>query len=282
MTRSRLWDITRESFSNIWLELRVAATPAPRPQKWVFLVGCYNSGTTLLSELLGRHPEISALPTEGHFITDQFRKDYELGMPRMWAAREELFPHTELDQGPDATRIKKQWGLRLDRSKPVLLEKSPPNTPRMRWLQAHFQPAYFVAVVRNGYAVAEGITRKGDPKHLREGWPIEQSAWQWRRSNEIIEEDTPHLEHLLWSRYEDLAEDPQRELDRICQFLGISPFPAFDSSQALAIHEREQAVRNLNQSSIDALTTQQILRINEVADKCLARFGYELIQPIPE
>lgn len=270
---------TRESLSNIWRELRVALTPVPRPKKWVFLVGCYNSGTTLLSELLGRHPEISALRTEGHFITDQFQKDYELGLPRMWAGREELFRLTEHDEGPDPIRIKKQWGLRLDRSKPVLLEKSPPNTPRMLWLQAHFPPAYFVAIVRNGYAVAEGITRKGDPKHLREGWPIEQSAWQWRRSNEIIEEDAPHLKHLLWSRYEDLTANPKQELDRICRFLGVSPFPAFDTSQAVTIHERVHEVMNLNQSSIDALSALDISRINEVAGDCLARYGYERIEP---
>lgn len=279
MMGSRLWEVTWESLGNIWREARISITPVPQPQKWVFLVGCYNSGTTLLAELLGRHPQISALPTEGHFITDQFQKDYELGLPRMWAGREELFRLTEQDQGPNATRIKKQWGFRLDRSKPVLLEKSPPNTPRTRWLQAHFQPAYFVAVIRNGYAVAEGITRKGDPKHLRDGWPVEQSAWQWRRSNEVIEEDSPHLQHLLWSRYEDLTANPQQELDRICAFLGIAPFPPFDSGQAVAIHEREQEIRNLNQVSIDSLSAEQLRRINEVAGDTLRHFGYEVIQP---
>ena len=143
---------------------------------WVFLVGCYNSGTTLLAELLSQHPDISALSTEGHFITDQFVKDYDIGLPRMWVEREDLFRLTEADTGPDAIRIKKEWGMRLDLSKQVLLEKSPPNTAKVRWLQANFENAHFVAIVRNGYAVAEGITRKADPKHLINSWPIEMSA----------------------------------------------------------------------------------------------------------
>ncbi len=279
MQGSRIRQVCRQSLSDIWLELRIAATPIPQPRQWVFLVGCYNSGTTLLAQLMGRHPEISALPTEGHFITDQFRKDYEIGLPRMWAAREEFFRLTEKDHGPDVARIKKQWGFRLDQSKPVLLEKSPPNTPRTRWLQANFEPAYFIALVRNGYAVAEGITRKGDPKHLPDGWPVEQSAWQWRRSNEVLEEDAPHLKHLIWSRYEDLTADPQGELNRICSFLGISRFPALDRSQAFSVHEREEEVRNLNEKSISALAPGQIRQINEVAGDCLQRFGYELLRP---
>lgn len=278
MAGTRFWKVTRESLGNIGREIRIAFTPMPHPQKWVFLVGCYNSGTTLLSELLGRHPEISALPTEGHFITDQFVKDYDIGLPRMWAAREELFRLTEDDDGPDPVRIKKEWGMRLNLSKPVLLEKSPPNTPRTRWLQKHFQPAYFVAIVRNGYAVAEGITRKGDPRHLREGWPIEQSAWQWRRSIEVLEQDAGHLDHLLWTRYEDFTQDPLRELNRICEFLNISPFSSFDYERTFSIHERQEAVRDLNPASIERLSPEQIRKVNEVAADCLRQFGYDVLE----
>lgn len=277
MSGTRFRPVLRESLGNIYREIKVAMTPVPNPRQWLFLVGCYNSGTTLLAQLLSRHPEISGLPTEGHFITDQFTKDYDLGLPRMWAGREELFRMTEMDTGPDPVRIKKEWGMRLDRSKPVLMEKSPPNTPRTRWLQAHFQPAYFVAIVRNGYAVAEGITRKADPKHLRDSWPIEQSAWQWVRSNQVLLEDAPHLTHLLWVKYEDLTRDPLTELNRICEFMGISPFPNFDQGAAFSVHERQEAVRDLNQVSIDRLASEQISAVTAVAGETLRQFGYELL-----
>ncbi len=274
MRGTRLKAVIRESIGNIVREFRVALTPVPTPRKWLFLVGCYNSGTTLLASLLSRHPDISGLTTEGHFITDQFVKDYEVGLPRMWAGREELFRLTEKDVGPDAVRIKKEWGMRLDRSKPVLLEKSPPNTPRTRWLQREFTPAYFVAIVRNGYAVAEGITRKADPKHLRDSWPIEQSAYQWRRSYEVLEQDAPFLQHLLWVRYEDLAKDPKRELDRIAAFVGLPPFANFDATSSLAVHERNEMLRDLNLESIKRLTRDQISRITDVAGDTLDRYGY--------
>lgn len=105
MAGTRFKQVLRENLGNIYREFKVAVTPVPRPRKWLFLVGCYNSGTTLLAELLSRHPDISALPTEGHFITDQFVKDYDVGLPRMWAGREELFRLTEADAGPDAVRV---------------------------------------------------------------------------------------------------------------------------------------------------------------------------------
>ncbi len=277
MQGTRFSDVLRESLGNIYREVKVAFTPVPRPDKWLFLVGCYNSGTTLLADILGRHPDISGLPTEGHFITDQFVKDYEVGLPRMWAGREELFRLTEDDVGPDPIRIKKEWGMRLDLHKSVLLEKSPPNSVRTRWLNRHFSPAYFVAIVRNGYAVAEGISRKGAPKHLRDGWPVEQSAWQWRRTNEVLEEDAPYIQNFMWLKYEDLVRDPLTELNRITSFVGLRPFKTFDPRKDFSIHERKESLKDLNAESIRHLTPEQVILINSVAKESLERYGYTLL-----
>lgn len=274
MKGTRFKPVLRECFGQLNRELRIALTPVPKGKTWLFLVGCYNSGTTLLAELLSQHPQISALPTEGHFITDQFIKDYDIGLPRMWVEREDLFRLTEADTGPDVIRIKKEWGMRLDLRKPVLLEKSPPNTAKVRWLQAHFENAHFVAIVRNGYAVAEGITRKADPKHLVNSWPVEMSAWQWKRSNEILQHDAQHLKHLLWVKYEDLAADTESTLKKITDFVGINAFASFAADKSWSIHEREEQVRDMNQESIARLSRTEIARINQVAGDMIESFGY--------
>ncbi|MDC0661942.1 sulfotransferase family protein [Marinobacter sp. SS21] len=279
MQGTRLKSVLRESIGNIWRETRIALTPVPKPEKWLFVVGCYNSGTTLLAKLLAQHPDISGMPTEGHFITDQFVKDYQIGLPRMWVDREDLFRLDENDQGPDVIRLKKEWGMRLNRSKPVLLEKSPPNTARTLWLQENFENAYFIAIVRNGYAVAEGISRKADPKHLKEGWPIEKAAWQWARSNQVLREDAQKLKHIIWITYEELASDPQATLNKLSGFLGISSFPESVSGTEFAVHERQGRVTDLNQVSISNLTPEQFDKINQVAGEEIERFGYPLIVP---
>lgn len=261
----------------MWREVRIGLTPVPRPKKWLFLVGCYNSGTTLLAALLARHPEVRSLPTEGHFITDQFVKDYAIGVPRMWVEKESIFRLTEDDKGPDAERIKREWGMRAKGRGDVFIEKSPPNSARTRWLQKHFQDAYFVGLVRNGYAVAEGITRKGDPKHFDEGWPIEMSARQWARGNEVLLEDAEHLDHFIWLKYEDLCEDPAAALSQIAEFVGLEMTEGFYTPEALAIHERNEPVKNMNSVSIEKLTPEQIETVNAVAGESLRHFGYPIL-----
>lgn len=274
MKGTRFKPILHECLGTLSREVKIAFTPVPTNKKWVFLVGCYNSGTTLLAELLSQHPSISALPTEGHFITDQFVTDYELGLPRMWVNREDIFCLTEEDEGPDPFRIKKEWAMRLDLSKPVLLEKSPPNSARTRWLQKHFDEAYFIGIVRNGYAVAEGITRKAEPRHLIDGWPIEMSAFQWKRSNDVLKNDSKYLKRFMWVKYEDLAADTFTTLDSIAEFIGISKFESFEQGCTWKIHERDEQIKDMNQISIDRMGRNQIDRINKVAGDVIEEFGY--------
>ena len=274
MKGTRFKPILRDCLGQLNREIRIALTPIPKEKTWVFLVGCYNSGTTLLAELLGQHPSISALSTEGHFITDQFIKDYDIGLPRMWVEREDLFRLNEDDEGPDALRVKKEWAMRLDLKKPVLLEKSPPNSAKMRWLQKHFENAHFIGIMRNGYAVSEGITRKADPKHLINSWPIEMSAYQWKRSNEVMQQDAEHLKKFMWITYEDLAGDTVETLNKITDFIGVDDFETFESDRQWSIHERDEQVRNMNDESIARLSPEQIKIINEVAGDMLDEFGY--------
>ncbi len=274
MRGTRWRQVLRRVAAQLHRELRVTFTPVPRPDKWVFLVGCYNSGTQLGMHMLGSHPRISALPEEGQFLTDQFPADYELGLPRMWVLREDLFRLTEKDQGPDVIRLKKEWGVRLDLSRPILLEKSPPNAARTRWLQQHFENAHFLAFVRNGYAVAEGIRRKAKPKHRRGGWPLELCARQWARCNEVLLEDGEHLERLLWVKYEDLTDRPDLEIARILDFLGAPDAGGIDMSRPWSVHERDEPIRNMNQESLDRLSRDDIAMITSVAGPMLERFGY--------
>ncbi len=256
-------------------EIKVALTPIPAGKKWVFLVGCYNSGTTLLAEMLGQHPEISALPTEGHFITDQFVKDYEVGLPRMWVDREDLFTLDEKSGGPDPDRVKKEWAMRLDNKKKIFLEKSPPNVPKMLWLERHFENPVFIGIVRNGYAVAEGISRKGNPRHLKSGWPIEKSAYQWSRSNEVMLENAKKVKRFKLVTYEDLTEQTYSTLSEITDFLEVERFTTDMDGKRWAIHERKGSVKNLNNENISRLTKNDIEIIKSVAGEMLVTLGYD-------
>ena len=277
MAGTKWRQILRGCFGQIHRELKISFTPIPRPNKWVFIVGCYNSGTTLLSEVLSSHHSISGLPTEGQYLTDEIAADHELGLSRMWVRREDLYRLTEADDGPNVTRIKKEWGMRLDLSKSILLEKSPPNSARTRWLQKHFENSHFIAIIRNGYAVTEGICRKAQPIHLADGWPIEMSAYQWKRCNEVLEKDSKFLKHFMWVKYEDFTENPKGVLTDIVKYLGLKDLKGVDLSRKWTIHEKKQPIKNLNKENIRNLSSEDIKAINKVTEGALVHFGYDVL-----
>lgn len=278
MGTTRWREKLRSCLGTLHRELRIALAPDTDPEKWLFIVGCYNSGTQLLMHLLDNHPQISSLPEEGQFLTDQLVCDYEVGLPRMWILREDLFRLNENDVGPDPVRLKREWLMRLDRSRAVFVEKSPPNTARTRWLQRYFANAHFLVVVRNGYAVAEGIRRKAEPRHREGPWPIALCARQWARSYEVLFEDAEHLRHMHWLRYEDLVAEPEANIREVLDFLDIdADVSDMELGGAWSVHEREEPIRNMNSESIGRLTPEDVEAINAEAENMLVRMGYALL-----
>jgi len=277
MKGTRWRALVAECLGRLHREFRISITRVPEPHKWVFVVGCYQSGKTLLVELLRRHHAIGALPQEGQFLTDGFQADWEVGLPRMWARHEELFRLTEADEGPDVVRLKKEWSMRLDHRRPVLLEESPPNAARTRWLQANFENAHFIALVRSAYPVVDAIRRKTITRRQK-SWPLELCIHQWRRSNEILLEDSKHLKHISWVRYEDLADDPMSEMERLLAFLGLDADGLdYDPTDAIEVHGESEPVRNRNREEMAGLTEEEIRAIGESAGSTLRNFGYPVL-----
>ena len=247
----------------------------PRPDRWLFIVGCYNSGTTLLHRMIGMHPDVGTLPGEGQFFTDVLPLPRDHGLPRLWALHPEMFRLTEDSQGVDSTRLKRQWGARFNHAnRPVLAEKSPTNAARTLWLQRHFDGAHFIGLVRNGYAVAEGIRR-------REGHDIKTAARQWRVCNEIMLEDFRKLYRARVVRYEELAVDPDAQLAAILQFAGLSPEIPSTGDLSLRIHDRFSTIHDMNDSSIAALSASDRAAIRAEAGALLNALGYEPSGSVP-
>jgi LmbE family N-acetylglucosaminyl deacetylase len=249
-------------------------TPTAVPQKydtdsWVFVVGCYNSGTTLLEALINQHSDIACLPQEGQHLTEEFITPLAAGLPRLWALKPELFVMGVDSHAADAEQMRIDWAPHFsDINSPVKLEKSCPNAGRTRWLQKHFPNSKFIGIVRNGYAVAEGISRKA-------GHALDLSAQQWARSNQIMLEDFNYLDNALLISYEDLSESPQRVMETIWGFLDMEP-PSVDVDQSYKIHGKESRIENMNHKSFVALDDQMIAEIEAAASTVLDYFGYRL------
>lgn len=251
----------------------------PQPQQWVFVISCYNSGTTLLKDMLAQHPAIGVLPGEGVRFTDALPRPEALGWNRMWcrcAAAMRLGAGQEF--AGRAGRIKRQWSLLYPR-RPCLLEKSIANAARMPFLQAHFQPAYFVYLVRNGYAVAEGIRRKARPDkwgnpEFTGAYPIGLCARQWRDTHRRVTADRSSAQHFLSVSYEKLTAAPRATLARITGFLGLEPLPSAVFERAWSVHGKKSTIRNMNPESLARLAPADVEAIQAVAGAELRRCGY--------
>ena len=255
------------------------------PDRWIFIIGCYNSGTTLLQRMLWRHPQIASMAGEGFRYTDVLEWPESYGWTRMWhRCAEEIRIEPGARSRDLAERVKKDWALLLGADAENVLEKSVPNAARVPFLREHFRPAYFVYLVRNGYAVAEGIRRKARPgewgnETYPDRYPMELCARQWVESDRIVSRDAPDEDRLLTVYYEDLTEDPTRELRRIASWLGLGNLEMDPDRRQWHIHGRREPVRNMNPESFRRLDEQEIEVITDVAGECLEKHGYRQIRP---
>jgi hypothetical protein len=250
----------------------------PHPEKWVFVIGCYNSGTTLLAGLLERHSQIQSLPGEGVVFTDELTRPEEFGWPRLWFKCRQQMKVRGANPADLAGRIKRQWRWAAIGKGPCFLEKSIANATRLEFLNDHFQPAYFIHIMRNGYAVAEGIQRKADPTRWRNPeysgrYPIGLCAEQWQATEALITAQSSQLDNYYALSYEDLTAAPEQEIRRILQFLELP-----DESQLLnkeiRVHGQRRPISNLNDLSLRNLGEDDIEAIDRVAKDWLDRYGY--------
>jgi hypothetical protein len=212
------------------------------------------------------------MPSEGQFYTKQLLLPSENGYKRLWALGKELFVMNDEDNyKANPEQLKKDWAAYYDnRNAPVLLEKSPTNAGRMLWLQKHFPNAHFICIIRNGYAVAEGINRKT-------GYSFSQTAKQWNDSNQIMLGDLPKVENWHKIFYEGLVANPEEELIKICDFIGIDSTPTKDIvGKTMKIHEQSTQIENKNARSFATLSDENLIAINHEAEGTLRELGYEV------
>jgi len=243
--------------------------------KWIFIIGCYNSGTTLLDRILRQHPAISGLPREGQFLSEVFVTPKAVGVPRLWAEKEALFRFLPTEKVSEADIVKQDWIRLLDNPEALFaLEKSPTNTARTLWLERHFNQPYFIHIVRNGYAVAMGIEAKVIADYGMMPNLLAKAAHQWNRSLEIILEDAPKLTNFLEVSYEDFTANPLGIMANIFAFLGLPVLAAENLLREYNIHGVHSQIENKNLVRLQTMTLEQEKIIYAQAGKLLDKYNY--------
>nr|WP_222615449.1 sulfotransferase [Persicimonas caeni] len=174
-------------------------------------------------------------------------------------------------------RVRLEWEKEWDSSKEFLLEKSPPNLLRAAAIQEHFEPAYFIGMIRNPYAFCEGVARRPD-----NDMDVASAAEFWLQCAQAQTRNKAELDHILFFTYEEFAEDPAAIRDRILEFLPELECLDLDEPSDHSFMGHEPIIRNLNPIQIRRLTSRDIARINRVLRRepqLMADFGYDFIEP---
>jgi Sulfotransferase family len=224
--------------------------PAP------FIVGVSRSGTTLLRLMLDAHPQL-AIPPETHFIPELVEACERGAGPeqavelltghRRWPDfrldRDELLRRLRaLDPFTASDALRAFYGCYADRAgKPRWGDKTPHYTRRMPLIARVLPEARFIHLIRDGRDVALSFMEVHfGPADVR------SAAERWTRWVAKARRHGQRVDHYLELRYEDLVQDAEGVLTRVCDFIELPWDAAMLEYHARAPGRIEEIVRDFD------------------------------------
>ena len=260
----------------------------------LFVLCPNNSGSTFLRKALATSRRTWNLPYEGRAATSgRVVDDHRLlGSARIWAARRRWLDVLENPENYDWLRTRKAWYFQSyarDPGASIFVEKTPEHLLIADDLARHFRNAKFLFLVRNPYAVCEGICRTLRLRHRR-GLPV---ALEGKRPETLaarhvatcLERQRRNVETLggrgVFFTYEAMCDEPEEVTWKIRELA-----PELDDlclRRRLPIHYNyHEMLTNMNARQIARLDAGQIRTINRELRKhraVLDHFGYEIMDP---
>ena len=200
-----------------------------------FIVGKERSGTTLLSAILNRHPQICVTP-ETNFLyrlfnypggSDSFKLDWpdslyniiDSMLPTADWDKPARLVHERFDKNPVSGReafiglgetVSEFYG------KTLWIEKTPNHIHCLSFIRELFPEAPIILIVRDGRDVAHSLTkvRFGSANFF-------ENLWLWRQANAVAREFIDQDNNSIAIRYEDLTQHSERVVREVCWFLGV-------------------------------------------------------------
>lgn len=167
--------------------------------------------------------------------------------------------------------IKKQWSKYWDWSKTVFLDKSQPALIRAQAMQAIFDDAYFIILIRNPFALCESYIRRDKMTAL-------EAATFTIRCLQIQKDNASDLRNTLILKYEHLVEDPILASQRMVAFLpSIKELNTKRSFKAHNFKNKTMPITNLNEEKIKNLQPEDLKIIQDYFinySSLLYHFGY--------
>lgn len=244
-----------------------------KPISHLFLLCMNNSWSTLLQEYLGTSKKIQLMSwgvipfsdktnREWHFLAKKFMPlPHDHWVVGIWTEKTNLFTDPKNYNWPKIKRKwNKKWNKNLSRillHKSIFFEKSPPNVLRSGYLEAEFDNAMFIVMMRNPYAVCEWMMRRlkySSTRCAKHWWEVAK-----QQIKNMKERNT-----ICWFRYEDIFSDPESVEAKIHWLHPeLSDF-SFSKNKKIKIHSidpKNTKLKNFNETQINNLGNSEIKAI---------------------
>ena len=203
----------REGDLHLVEEPAAVPPPAADGSRYVFVGGTHGSGTSLLYKLFGAHGsgtfscfhDTRVVEDEGQKLQDVYPTASRLGGPCSYATNADAYLDERLPaDAATGTRLLGQWLPWWNRSKPVLVEKSPPDVIHSLWLQNAFAGRHsaFVFLIKHPYSIVIGGGSQWEKRCRRTPADVDAFLDNWLASYGKLEADAPRLRTAYLLRFE--------------------------------------------------------------------------------
>jgi hypothetical protein len=273
---------------------------------FLFIGGLHRSGTSLLHRCVSDHSQVSgfsetrAIKDEGQYLQDVYPSEVTFGGPGFFGfhSGSHLDETSPLVNERTAQKLFSEWSEYWELDKPILVEKTPSNLVRGRFLQALFPKARFIMIMRHPIAVSYATKKWTDLfRYLHEtthraigqgippsraipymttlNLPIWVLVKHWLVCHKRLKIDKRYIEDILTIRYENFVQNPISTLEKVWKFLGLEPDdPKREIKPEIndKYFERFRKMRSSG-SVVDSIYSEYIVSAYEEE---VSRFGYSL------
>ena len=242
-----------------------------KKHRFVFIAGPHRSGTSLVHRILREHPDISGFHDTG--VPEDEGQHLQSVLPRNYPAGEfAMHKDSFMDEShplvseENAQHLFDDWSSYWDLSKSVLIEKTPQNIVRTRFLQALFQNSSYIVVLRHPLVVACATAR------MAKRTDIDVVLDNVLRAYECFDADRSHLRSYHIVRYENFVQNSSASVANIWEFLNVDSIP-------LSEHIDSQANTKHIKRWRSAFGWLERHRIAQQFEPRLNYFGYSIKHP---
>lgn len=245
-------------------------------KKFIFISGLHRSGTSLLYKILKEQDEISGLSKtneledEGQHVQTVYKPAYEFGGVGKFGfdINARLDENSKLINEINRKKLFNEWSRFWDLEKNILLEKSPPNIIRTRFLQKMFPNSYFINITR--HPIATSIASKKWSKTS-----LDELISHWIKCHEIFNEDKKMIRNIINIKYEDLINNNEEILAQLSEFLKLNIKPSKIEIRK-GINDKYFKIWIKKSKSI--FTKYRISKIIKKHNSDIEKFDYSLIK----